>query len=277
MKTMHGAFFLACSNMSRTRLAPTPTNISTKSEPESGEERNARFTRDGTGQQGLPGTGRTDQQRALGDLPAKLGEPLRIAQELDDFLQFLARFVDAGHVVESDLARTFGQQLGLGLAEAHRAAAAALLHLAQSEEGDAEDQQERQRIEQDIQQHIWLFSLATGELHPVVFHQPGDLDVIGHRNGREGFPVLERAGDQLVAKLHVLHFTLDHCIAEVGITDRSARALPGIAEKGDDQQQGEEYPAPDHQLPDPGVGSVRLLLGIVLVAHRLDSFLTGTM
>ena len=34
MKTMHGADFLACSNMSRTRLAPTPTNISTKSEPE---------------------------------------------------------------------------------------------------------------------------------------------------------------------------------------------------------------------------------------------------
>src|ERR1035437_4559481 len=31
---MQGAFFLACSNMSRTRLAPTPTNISTKSEPE---------------------------------------------------------------------------------------------------------------------------------------------------------------------------------------------------------------------------------------------------
>ena len=34
MKMMQGAFFLACSNMSRTRLAPTPTNISTKSEPE---------------------------------------------------------------------------------------------------------------------------------------------------------------------------------------------------------------------------------------------------
>ena len=29
-----GAFCLACSNRSRTRLAPTPTNISTKSEPE---------------------------------------------------------------------------------------------------------------------------------------------------------------------------------------------------------------------------------------------------
>ena len=34
INTMHGAFFLACSNMSRTRDAPTPTNISTKSEPE---------------------------------------------------------------------------------------------------------------------------------------------------------------------------------------------------------------------------------------------------
>ncbi len=34
MKMMQGAFFLPCSNMSRTRDAPTPTNISTKSEPE---------------------------------------------------------------------------------------------------------------------------------------------------------------------------------------------------------------------------------------------------
>ena len=34
IKMMHGADFLPCSNMSRTRLAPTPTNISTKSEPE---------------------------------------------------------------------------------------------------------------------------------------------------------------------------------------------------------------------------------------------------
>ena len=31
---MQGAFFFACSNISRTRAAPTPTNISTKSEPD---------------------------------------------------------------------------------------------------------------------------------------------------------------------------------------------------------------------------------------------------
>src|SRR5215218_1685449 len=34
MKTIAGAFSFACSNKSRTRDAPTPTNISTKSEPE---------------------------------------------------------------------------------------------------------------------------------------------------------------------------------------------------------------------------------------------------
>ncbi len=34
IKIMHGACFLACSNMSLTLDAPTPTNISTKSEPE---------------------------------------------------------------------------------------------------------------------------------------------------------------------------------------------------------------------------------------------------
>jgi hypothetical protein len=35
MNTMQGAFCVACANRSRTRAAPTPTNISTNSEPES--------------------------------------------------------------------------------------------------------------------------------------------------------------------------------------------------------------------------------------------------
>ena len=41
MKMMHGATFAASENRSRTRLAPTPTNISTKSEPEM--EKNGTF------------------------------------------------------------------------------------------------------------------------------------------------------------------------------------------------------------------------------------------
>ena len=34
INTIHGAFFFASANRSRTRAAPTPTNISTKSDPE---------------------------------------------------------------------------------------------------------------------------------------------------------------------------------------------------------------------------------------------------
>jgi hypothetical protein len=34
MNTIAGAFSFACSKRSRTREAPTPTNISTKSDPE---------------------------------------------------------------------------------------------------------------------------------------------------------------------------------------------------------------------------------------------------
>ena len=34
MNMIHGACFLACSNMSLTLDAPTPTNISTKSDPD---------------------------------------------------------------------------------------------------------------------------------------------------------------------------------------------------------------------------------------------------
>jgi hypothetical protein len=56
MKMMQGAFFFACSNMSRTRLAPTPTNISTKSEPEM-VKNGTRLARDGASEQGLAGAG----------------------------------------------------------------------------------------------------------------------------------------------------------------------------------------------------------------------------
>ena len=42
---MQGAFFLPCRKRSLTREAPTPTNISTKSEPRDGEEGHARLRR----------------------------------------------------------------------------------------------------------------------------------------------------------------------------------------------------------------------------------------
>jgi hypothetical protein len=67
----------------------------------------------------LPVPGRADQQHALRDLAAEALELLRVAQEVHDLLELGLRLVDAGDVVEGDAALLLGQQLRLGLAEAH--------------------------------------------------------------------------------------------------------------------------------------------------------------
>ena len=87
-----------------------------------GEEGNARLTGNRARQQGLSRTRRTNQQRTLRNLAAKTAEFVRVFQEFDNFLQFFARFIDAGDIVKSDAAMFFGEHLGLGFAKAHRPA-----------------------------------------------------------------------------------------------------------------------------------------------------------
>src|ERR1700678_4418619 len=97
---MQGAFFLACSNMSRTRLAPTPTNISTKSEPEMVKKGTLASPATARAISVLPGAGGPDKTHPGGTPPA---EPLilaRVAQEFDDLLQILLGLVNAGDILE---------------------------------------------------------------------------------------------------------------------------------------------------------------------------------
>lgn len=61
------------------------------------------LTGDGLGQQGLAGTGRADEQDALGQLGAKLGVLLGVLEVLDDLLQLGLGFVHAEHVLERDV------------------------------------------------------------------------------------------------------------------------------------------------------------------------------
>jgi hypothetical protein len=62
----------ADSKRSRTRDAPTPTNISMKSEPVTDMNGTPRLTGHRPCNQGLAGAGRADQQHALGDAGADL-------------------------------------------------------------------------------------------------------------------------------------------------------------------------------------------------------------
>ena len=119
MKMMQGAFFFACSNMSRTRRRADADEHLDEVGAGDGEERHVGLAGDGAGEQRLAGAGRADEQHAARDAPAEPLELLRVAQELDDLLQVLLGLVDAGDVLEGDAAMRLGQELRLRLAEAH--------------------------------------------------------------------------------------------------------------------------------------------------------------
>ena len=101
MKMMQGEFCLACSNRSRTRLAPTPTNISTKSEPEMLKKGTPASPATARARSVLPVPGGPNEQHALGDARAQGLELLRVLQELHDLVQLLHRLVGPGHVAEA--------------------------------------------------------------------------------------------------------------------------------------------------------------------------------
>jgi hypothetical protein len=77
----HGAFFRPWSNRSRTRDAPTPTNISTKSEPELEKKGTPASPATALANRRFSGPGRAEKQNALGNFPAQLLEFGRVFQE----------------------------------------------------------------------------------------------------------------------------------------------------------------------------------------------------
>ena len=68
---MHGAFFFASINMSRTRLAPTPTNISTKSDPEMAKKGTPASPAIARASKVLPVPGEPTSNAPLGILPPR--------------------------------------------------------------------------------------------------------------------------------------------------------------------------------------------------------------
>src|SRR5918992_1375676 len=122
MKMMQGEFCLACSNRSRTR------------------------------EQRLAGARRPVQQHSLGDARAERLELLRVLEELLDLVQLLDGLVHAGDVAERDLRRVDREPLGARLAERHHLRAAAL-YLVHQEDPEPDEDQERQHVRQQREDH----------------------------------------------------------------------------------------------------------------------------
>jgi hypothetical protein len=117
MKMMHGLFCLACSNRSRTRLAPTPTNISTKSDPEIEKNGTPASPATARASRVLPVPGGPTNKGALGYPRAEALELLGGLEELLDLGELLDGLVGARDVRERHLGRVFAELAGLGLAE----------------------------------------------------------------------------------------------------------------------------------------------------------------
>ena len=94
---------LACSKRSRTRLAPTPTNISTKSEPEMLKKGTPASPAIARASSVLPVPGGPIIEHALRDAAAELLELLRILEEGDDLFDLVLGLVDASDIGEGDL------------------------------------------------------------------------------------------------------------------------------------------------------------------------------
>ncbi len=94
-----------------------------------GEEGNVRLARNRTREQGLARARRAHEKNALGNPSAQTLEFLRVAKKVDDLLQIVLGFIDAGHILEGHAPLALGQKLGAALAETH-CLAATRLHLA---------------------------------------------------------------------------------------------------------------------------------------------------
>ena len=146
MKMMQGAAFRACSKRSRTRAAPTPTNISTNSDPEM--EKNGTLASPATARASnvLPVPGRPDQQNAFRNSRTETAIGFRVAQERHNFLELEFRFVHSGYVLERHLGIGLNIDLGAGLSDRHQAAEPLPL-------GDAPKQHHPDQVEDDGRQH----------------------------------------------------------------------------------------------------------------------------
>ena len=100
MKMIAGARLRASANRSRTRAAPTPTNISTKLDPVTEKKGTLASPATARAKQRLAGARRADHQNAPGRHGAGLGVALGLMEEVDHLADLYLGALVTGHVGE---------------------------------------------------------------------------------------------------------------------------------------------------------------------------------
>ena len=251
MKMMHGAFCSAWANRSRTRAAPTPTNISTNSESAEAEKRHLRLACDRAGEQRLAGARRTDQEHALGNPPAECRVLLGVLQEFDNLLQLLLGFVHAGHVREAHLHIVLGEDAVLAAGKRHHAAFSAA-HTPEEKAPERKQQQDGNDPADDFGKppaHELTGVLDAGGIE--LFEELGIFDPGGVEVAAAVDVAVERAADRLLANDHFGNLSAAYRRLELAVRDLTAgrREEPCLRERHQHQE-------PEH-VPDRAAGSPR--------------------
>src|SRR5581483_288637 len=181
--------------------------------PGNREERDAGFTGDGPGEQGLAGSRRSNQKDALGDTATEASESLRIAQKLDYLLEFILGLVDTSHVRECHLVGVFGEQLGAALSERHRLAAA-YLHLAHEEDPQCGENEHREPLHQRDHPPRISFGGLRSDVYVFVAKGLYDVRIVGSV-GLEMLAAVGFALDQVALDRDRLDLALVDLIEEV--------------------------------------------------------------
>ena len=145
MKMMHGAFCFACSNRSRTRAAPTPTNISTKSEPLIEKKGTPASPATARASSVLPVPGGPTSKMPFGSLAPRRPNFAGVFRKSIDLAQLLLGLVDAGGVSEADLHVLLHVDLGLAAPDGHESVLAALAHAPRHQRPETEQQRDGQQ------------------------------------------------------------------------------------------------------------------------------------
>ena len=208
------------------------------------EEGNVGFARDCARQQRLAGSRRPHQQHAAWNAPAQTLEFSGIAQEFDNLLEILLRFVDARHVLERDAAVRFGQKLGPALAEPERLAARSL-HLPGEEYPNADERDERKPRDQERHKPGHVVLLRARSNGNALGVEALDQGRIVGRIGLEAAPIREGAVNFRPLDQDVAHTALVHFIEQLGERDvLGGRALARILEEREkrEQQEDDDHP-----------------------------------
>ena len=178
------------------------------------------------GEQRLAGTGRPHQQHALGNPSAQVRVLLRVLEKLDDLLQLVFGFVDAGDVREPHLHLIVGVNLRAAPRERHHSAFGAT-HPPEEEAPDADEEHQRndptEQIGQPAVGHLALVFHTFGFelLDELRVFDPGRCELLGRFwvvvRGR-----VERAANALLGDRHLGDLAVPEQRLELAVGERPA-------------------------------------------------------